>query len=576
MLLHAVITWRWSWNDGPAVIRSDATGYYAYLRALFINGDLGHEKFDHTYLHATPTGTLNKYFAGEALMLTPFFLGAHGVAHAVGVETDGLTWPYLRAIGLAALTYAALGLWCFRRLLLRMDVPDRTTAGMLLLVGLGTQLIQYTTLQPGWSHAYSFGAIGALLLCLHKLTDGPRVGVVIACGALYGLVILIRPVNALVLFALPILHGSRTPDVVRSVLGRPAALGLALLTCIAVVGIQCVLWYAQVGQLVADGYKGEGFYWKHPKIYDVLFSVRRGLFVWAPVLLIAALAIIPLWLKDRWRGTAVVLYWGVNTYVIACWWIWYYGSGWGQRVYVDHYPALFLPLALVLPGLSKRWRKAWTIALTGATVFTLLQFYQYNHRLMDVECMDRWKYQYAFMRFDDEHRDRFGGMFRVPPFAPNGLDTLFHERWGEDGPSPHWSVPNKVILDRSIAEDMVTVLPAEAYGPTFQAQAHELPDDRAHYLIIHFLRKADDPDATRKVLCVVSIEGRNGNADFYQTFTMEPRPIRPGEWEYIEYRIPTPVVRAGESLKFYLWNQNGTAPFAVKDLDVALLAVKPY
>ena len=40
----------------------------------------------------------------------------------------------------------------------------------------------------------------------------------------------------------------------------------AALACAAVVSVQCLLWYAQVGHFIADGYRGEGFHWDRPEV----------------------------------------------------------------------------------------------------------------------------------------------------------------------------------------------------------------------------------------------------------------------------------------------------------------------
>ena len=81
-------------NDGPPgwkhIITSDGRGYYAYLPALLIDHDptfakmaerearmLGYAHYRPGYLVKSGDKTLNKYFAGEALLLSPFFYLPH-------------------------------------------------------------------------------------------------------------------------------------------------------------------------------------------------------------------------------------------------------------------------------------------------------------------------------------------------------------------------------------------------------------------------------------------------------------------------------------------------------------------
>jgi hypothetical protein len=580
MVFFSLVTWRWSWNQGPAIIRSDAEGYYAYLRAVFINHDLGHEQPNGTYLHVTAEGTLNKYFAGEAVMLTPFFLAAHEWAIVAGEPTDGLSTPYLRAVGLAGLVYALLGLLAFRALLRKSRIGEPVTAVVLLAIGLGTQLVQYASIQPGWSHVYSFCMVSVFLWLTVRLAGDPQPRGCIAWGLALGMIVLLRPVNGLVLLAIPVVLGDGTKAFLRALLGRWRLWFAAALACGSIVLLQCVLWYVQVGHFIADGYKGEGFHWDRPEIMQVLAGFRRGLFLWTPMLLFAALSVLALWRSDRVRAIASLLYWAVNTYVIASWWIWYYGSGWGARVYIDHYPVIFLPLAMVL---SRWWSEArwlWRCALAVVTVtslFTMAQFYQYNHRLLHVECMDSRKYAYSFLHFDDAHRDRFGGNYRIAPFNPNGLDTLLHEKWDAEGTWSHW-LGRRIRMEGAPSPDHVVACDlVDGFGPSFTMRSSELPKGRALLLAIGFERYVEHVDDTRSVLCVTALEDTSGTQSFYEPFDMEPLPpAGDGVWEHIEYRIAIPPASTGEDLKFYFWNKESRAHFRLDDLDVTVMAVRQY
>ena len=53
---------------------------------------------------------VNKYFCGVALLQSPFFLGAHGIAKLGPWKADGFSWPYQFSILIAALSYFGFGL----------------------------------------------------------------------------------------------------------------------------------------------------------------------------------------------------------------------------------------------------------------------------------------------------------------------------------------------------------------------------------------------------------------------------------------------------------------------------------
>jgi hypothetical protein len=351
-------------GDGwKGTVRSDVKGYYGYLQSLFIRNDHGHEPYVWEYVRYTDDGrTVNKYFCGTSVMMAPWF----GIGHAIALSDpeapkDGLSIHEMRALSIGAWVYLLLGLLALRALLLGIGVREGAVAWTLAAIALGTQLMQYAALQPGWSHIHTFCAVSVFLLVIHRLHRDASVWLWVAAAALLGLVVLIRPVNGLVVLAIPVVAGQDTWALLRGLLQRPWVLIGAVVMGMAVVGIQPLLWYMQTGRWFAYGYQGEGFHWDRPEVFKVLFGFRRGLFLWAPVLLLALFGTLRMLRKERPRGLGMLVYWAANTYVISSWWIWYYGSGFGSRVFVDHYPVLAIPMALLLNDLRGRW---WTLTRT--------------------------------------------------------------------------------------------------------------------------------------------------------------------------------------------------------------------
>lgn len=564
-------------DPAPAdILRSDAKGYYAYLHALFIGHDLGHEPDRWEYVQHTPTGTLNKYFAGQAVLLLPFFLGAHAYVQLAGLHPEAFGAPYTDAVRLAALVYAWLGLLALRALLHGLGIREGVIAAVVVALGFGTQLLQYTALQPGWTHVYSFCCFAAFLLLTQRLAHGARLRGLIAWGALLGLIVLIRPVNGLVLLGIPVVLGDRTRGFAQRLVERPGITALGALAGGGVVMLQPLLWKAQVGSFWAYGYQGEGFHWDRPAVLQVLFSVRRGLFVWTPVMIAAAISVPLLARWDRLRAAGAALYWAANVYVIACWWIWYYGSGFGHRAFIEHYVVFVLPLALVLDRATRPWRRAAYGFLALASALLLAQNVQFQHGLIHHDTMDRRTYAYSFLRFDEAHRDRLGGIDHCAPFHPNGLDTVIHEHWDCTAPVAHWSGHVEPSGDAAHG-NVVACTPAEEFGATFALRTDELPKGRALHLIVGFDRYVAHVNDTRHMLGVATVERSDGTAAYYEPFPMEPLPpAHDGVWEPITYRIALPPLAEGQYIKFYLWDQQRRSAYRLDDLDMTVLAVRPY
>ncbi len=583
LLVTIVISVQALWNGPVAdmpqrVVRSDVKGYYGYLQALFIRNDLGHEPYQWEYVRHTPTGTLNKYFCGTAVMMAPWFLVGHDIALGdPKAPRDGLSIHEMRALSIGAWVYLLIGLLALRATLLLSGARDGVVAWSLLAIGLGTQLIQYSALQPGWSHVYSFCVLSCFLWSVARLAANGSMRWLVLAATLIALAVLIRPVNGLVALAVPVVTGGAFLPLLERVFRHPVVLGVALVVACAVVSIQFALWHAQTGKWWAYGYEGEGFHWGRPEIWKVLFGFRRGLFLWTPVLLLS-LAGTLWWLrKDRPRGLWMLLYWVANTYVISAWWIWYYGSGFGARVFVDHYPALTIPMAALLNGLGTRW---WSIArafITLCCALLLFQMWQYNTFILHHESMDRAKYMHTFLRWDERYRDQLGGNYQAPPFNPNGMEVLLEESCDLERACAHWSGDG--IRRTSLAYSgthACVFTPSVEYALGFSMPAGSLPLNRALYLEVGYQRLQTRVGSSQPLLAVTDVKHADGSQGFYEPFRIDPLPATTGIWEQVEYRIPVPPLEVGDRVAFYFWNRDHRAEVLIDDVFIRVSAVQPY
>ncbi|MBL0129258.1 MAG: hypothetical protein IPP83_17835 [Flavobacteriales bacterium] len=561
-----------------AIVRSDVKGYYGYLQALFIRNDLGNEPYQWEYVRRTPTGTLNKYFCGTAMMMAPWFAIGHDIALGdPKAAHDGLSIHEMRAISIGAWFYLFISLLALRKLLLGLGVREGVLVWLLIALGFGTQVMQYTALQPGWSHVYSFCAISLFLLVVQRLVRGGRVWWLILANALLALIILIRPVNGLVLLAIPVIAGADLVPFMKRILDHRLVLGIAILVGFAVLFIQPLLWYAQIGKWFAYGYAGEGFHWDRPEVLKVLFGFRRGLFLWTPVLLLSAVGTLWLFRKDRVRAWSMALYWGINVYVISAWWIWYYGSGFGSRVFVDHYPVLVVPMAILLNDLGNRWWTATRIFIVLCCALLLFQMWQYHVFILHHESMDREKYAYTFLRWDDRYRGALAGNYQSPPFNPKGMDVVMEESCDFEHACMYWSGAGIERISGAYSGSHAAVFTKGMdYGLGFSVPAGVLPSGHALYMEVGLQRLERSPGASQPLLAVTDVKHADGSQAYYEPFHINPIPATLGKWEQVEYRIPVPALQDGDRLSFYFWNQSGDAQVLIDDVFMRISAVRPY
>jgi len=366
----------------PWVHGFDGVAYYAWLRSVVIDGDLdvGNEFTHYGYPSERPrteTGlTYSEYAVGSAVLWSPPFLLVHAlslVGRALGAPAvaDGYAPQYVWAISLASAAYgfgAILLTHGLCRALFSPSISLLATA----LVWLSGTLVFYMYSHPAMSHANDAFAYALLLFTWHRTRGDTTWRGAALRGTSAGLCALVRQVNAIfVLFPLGelLFRGAREWGHTKD----GAAARRALIAMAAFSGAwwlvylpQVLVWRAVLGRWIAlnpyAGGAGVGFDWLRPHLLGVLFSTNRGLFLWTPLMLPAALGWRLLWKKDARLTGLLVTNFGLQLGLVACWECWAGSAGFGQRFFTNMMPAFALGLAALLSWLRQRVRSGWLVA----------------------------------------------------------------------------------------------------------------------------------------------------------------------------------------------------------------------
>jgi hypothetical protein len=151
-------------------------------------------------------------------------------------------------------------------------------------------------------------------------------------------------------------------------------------------------WHAVTGRFLLDPYQGEHFNWLAPQIWNFLFSIRRGLFVWSPVVLIAAAGLPLLVRRDKPLGFAVCAVLALEVYICSSWWSWWFGDSFGSRPIADMAPLIALPLASSLEWIGGRTFRfvpaAIVTCLIGLNLFLMVSYWNELFPWDDVTATD--------------------------------------------------------------------------------------------------------------------------------------------------------------------------------------------
>jgi hypothetical protein len=286
--------------------------------------------------------------------------------------------------------------------MLNFSVVTRVT--VMLAFSLGTNLFYYTMGECGMSHVYSFALVSMFVYFVQAFfRDGKWVYVNLAI-ALAGLIVLVRPVNGLVLFALFFLAGN--PSVARErvmlVLGHFYKIIPGLLVGLGFPLLQLVVYKASTAHFFVYSYVNEGFDFSNPQIFNFLISYKKGMFVYTPLLLVSLFGVYVMAKKSLYQGLSFVLFLFTVVYVLASWWNWWYGGSFGSRVMIEYYIFFMISLAYFIDSVVGKFGKLLALGLiVGLVLFTQIQTYQYRYYKIHWDQQDHERYWKEFMRIDN-------------------------------------------------------------------------------------------------------------------------------------------------------------------------------
>jgi len=402
----------WGENRWHKLLKIDGVGYYNYLPAVFIYHDLNFEFYDEVknenprpeldfaFKTKTNSGIIDKYYSGTAICISPFFLSAHLLSHISGHSTDGYSFYYLLGIQLAAFFYLILGLMFLSLILKAYQISNWNRALILLAVFFGSNLFYYVVHEPFMSHVYSFAFVNLFILSILNYIKARKGKWVFISAFSLGIILLIRPVNIMILLAIPFLYGDWTTlkSVSSNLIKKTFDVITALLIFLAIISIQSIIYKIQTGSFFVYSYGNEGLNLTTPHIIDFLFSYRKGFFIWAPLMFFSLLGLKSLFKNGVYKFVSWFAFILFVVYILSSWWNWYYGGSFGSRVMIDYLAFFAIPLALLLQKSSLR--KLVVITIVVLSIFTQIQTFQYIKGYIHWSEMNSEWYWDNFLRID--------------------------------------------------------------------------------------------------------------------------------------------------------------------------------
>ncbi len=363
----------WKKSNSQATLSWDAAGYYAYLPATFIYHELptlqktkqltiDNKYQDGDFYTAFKSDNGNyvmKYSMGNALMMMPYFFAAHAWALQSNIyKADGFSMPYQACISWGCLLYTILALLLLQKMLLRY-FKDSTVTICLLLLMTATNYLEYSAITGGLTHNQLFFLYTLLIYFTIKFYDTQKFIHALAIGFVIGLAVLIRPTE-FILIAIPLLWKIDSWIALKnrmvfiqkhfSKYFSAAAIALAVISC------QLFYWKWVSGHWLVYSYGDQHFDWLKPHIYLGLFSIRKGWYVYTPLMFVATFGFYFLFKKHKDLFWVCLFFMFCTIYVVFSWSLWTYANSYGQRAMIQSYAIMIFPLAAFIEWLNLQKR----------------------------------------------------------------------------------------------------------------------------------------------------------------------------------------------------------------------------
>jgi len=433
------------WNNPIRLIKDDVQYYYIYTSAVVVYNDIdlnrvynkvpGYERRELWLGHDKKTGrAYSKMSMGVALCYAPFTALSHYVlVPLLGGENDGYSPPYKLGLLISAMAFFLIGLLNLRKLLLS-HFSEITTALTLVIIAFGTNITWYVSSEATMSHIYSFSLIVVYYRLLQKWLTTPTIKTTIFLGAIFGLIVLIRPTN--LLFVILFFISDNFILRLKFLLRNSSKIGLMILLFLIVWSPQFAFWKYVSGHWFLYTYNKEGFFWGNPQIISSLFSYRKGWLVYTPLMTLTFLGLILLWRQNKVMLWQVFWLLVLMIYINSSWWCWWFGGSYGNRAYIDGYGIFALSIGAFIGFVQKIKPKVvcWITFILISVFISLNLFQTWQYRMGLIHYVSNTKESYWKNFLKTKTNDSYYSLLVNPDHSAGVLGIYYPAselNWGQ-------------------------------------------------------------------------------------------------------------------------------------------------
>jgi hypothetical protein len=341
-------------------------------------------------------------------------------------------------------------------------------------------------------------------------------------------------------------------------------LASAILVLILLLSLPLALWHSTTGHWLVYQYGEERFHFLHPHFLSILFSYNRGWFVYTPVALISVFGFIGLWKENKIAFYWTLAFFLIFIYVSSCWWMWYYASKCGQRIFIDLYAFVGILLFFLYQSVQKTkfLRYLVTTLLVLFTGMNIFQCYQHSSFIFPATDITREIYWDSFSRLHPVARTYLPEeaiLARTSFFTdmekPEGWENLYTLRTPFGFSGKHCSL---ITRKHPYSVGKVVTL-----APLFTSKNR----------VIRVSAMVYSPDSASGSTLVMEIRSGEERLSYNPMYLR--RFVQADRWTPVE--VAFNVLRdipENSVAKIYFFNNAGSGPLFIDDLKIDFLSLK--
>lgn len=505
-------------------------------------------------------GMIMRFYKGMSYLWTPPFFAAHLYAKAFGYPADGFSKPYPMALILYGGLFSLIGLIIARKLLLRYFSENVTTITLILLY-IGTNLFNFTTIGNDTPHAYLFTLFTIFLWYTIRWHETFKVKYAIALGITLGLIIAVRPSDVFIA-AFPVLWGIYNTETLKWKIGiiKKYFLHIVLAGFItALFFVPQLLYYrTYAGEYFLNIYNdpGAAFDFMHPRFGHVLFGFRKGWFIYSPLSVLGFIGLIMVYKKFREYFLPAVIYLALVIYLIAS-----FNSlvSYGWRGFIQAYAALIIPSGFFVQYMLKR--PVWIRALAAIIILFLmalniLKAYQIQMGVIDGSRMTRAYYFRVLFKTKVTEEDR-------------NLLMVKRSETAIDAIPDNVNFNNKVLFSQTFDDRIITdtvapkpyegagmleMNPQVMYSPDLKIPYKEITEEYYCYIRAIAYIYASEDITDNLFLVITTLNNKDEHIKYRALSFNENNKFIPGQWNRLVMDYQTPEIYSGnEKIQSMVW-----------------------